>query len=494
MGYMPTSALVEQIKRTLMKGRQTAAPAPSLSAPVDLAQARVTPQASNISFDPDLAQPAPIGEGEGLVRRGAVPPPTMRVDPSAQPEAVSAPSGLSQPGDLAASRINPPTPSRFTPRPEYHDPHEPGKPIGLAGRILHTLGGIGLGAMRGAAYGPGGMIGGAAAGGIGAGINPNRLHRMQYESQTLPMWRQRHEDEAALAKSEQGAAESESRIANINTDNDLALRRQQSVEAEQKARDTDRTDRLGETVHQHRAANAQAAKAEHDLRHPGEPYPPNVTSEMPWLKNERAPVRAGKERAPWGHGVDKNGAWTGVYDDVTGEPKVIRPSGGQGIEPTRDPNELTAWQKRQYEHQQGQDERRDRKDEESRVNKAAADLRRGQDAVDRYLRLKNAPIGTAKGQMTEQEKEDARVDALHAVQEIASTHPDYLEGAEGVGSVPYIKWKGGKRPEVESAPRQRAKGAGSQPKTGHKVGDVVNVGGKQVKIGKIYPDGSFDPE
>lgn len=46
----------------------------------------------------------------------------------------------------------------------------------------------------------------------------------------------------------------------------------------------------------------------------------------------------------------------------------------------------------------------------------------------------------------------------------------------------------------ETGPSRPARPAARGQDGGHKVGDIVTVNGKQVRIGKIYPDGSFDPE
>ncbi len=106
----------------------------------------------------------------------------------------------------------------FTPRPEFHAPHEHGQPIGFGQRILHSLKSAGLGFMRGG-------LGGAVAGGIGGAVDPNFYHRAQHYYRDLPLWQQRQQDEIEQAKTQQTLNESNARIGNIGIDNDLARQR-----------------------------------------------------------------------------------------------------------------------------------------------------------------------------------------------------------------------------------------------------------------------------
>jgi hypothetical protein len=69
-----------------------------------------------------------------------------------------------------------------------------------------------------------------------------------------------------------------------------------------------------------------------------------------------------------------------------------------------------------------------------------------------------------------------------------ATYTQKLHGLDPK-SVPILEKDGsikGEAPVTPTAPQALS--------TGHKVGDTVTVKGKQVKIGKIYPDGSFDAE
>lgn len=217
MGFAQSipAALIEEFKKSLLRPKVPEAAQPGLSRPTDLASARLQPEVRE--GEPDAERFLRTSEMARMA-----PPMSEPVNPG-----MAEMPRPQQPADLAQMRLQePPAPSRFTPRPEYHAEHKPGEPIGLGQRILHALKGAGLGALEGMQHGGlMGAVGGAAAGGIGAGASPENLHKLQYQSRTLPMWRQRVGDEIEIGKAEQGAQESQARIQNYNTDNDLAARR-----------------------------------------------------------------------------------------------------------------------------------------------------------------------------------------------------------------------------------------------------------------------------
>lgn len=95
----------------------------------------------------------------------------------------------------------------YTPMPEYQRSHQHGEKMGFGQRILHALKAGGLGFMRGG-------VGGAAAGLIGGGVDPEFWHRAQYQYQTLPMWQQRFAAESALADQQRQDTTAQAQILN----------------------------------------------------------------------------------------------------------------------------------------------------------------------------------------------------------------------------------------------------------------------------------------
>lgn len=485
---------LDEFKKSLRRGNQAT---PDDIQPMDnLADRRLAlPEAI-----PNRVDTAPRTYGPMDTAPVSAPPDTTLPDLSladrrlANSPTVPTDAGLSPSGAPATAMNRTAAPYPFTPRPEYTDAHKPGEPIGLGQRILHALKGAGLGALRGAANGGAGMLGGAITGGIAAGANPNAYHKLKYNTFTLPQWREKYEDEAAQAKTQQGLEESQSRVANTQSDNDLAERRLAATEAAQKTNEGYRRDTLTETQLQHRTANAQQAKNEHDQRHPGELYPPNVTDQMPWLKGEKAPVapqRQTQQKAYVKTEMGSDGVEYGLTPDGQWEPTKTTegaPFKRYHVDPDRERPEKTETpaqsrtrvQAAQRDitkfHDLGNKINYWAEKRGNRARAAEAEMDAGKKA-----NLKNAEAQAEAEQNKAERDWAAARDALKSHGDLVRLNPDGTK-AELV------------QPEAAAKLSRSARGR-TTASNGLKIGDLVTVpGGKTVKIGKIHPDGSFDPE
>src|SRR6266404_854826 len=126
---------------------------------------------------------------------------------------------------------------------------------------------------------------------------------------------------------------------------------------------------------------------------------------------------------------------------------------------SRDPNEMTPYQRASDARANDREDRADRRDaanaskeDERAKDHAEATRKQAQGKIEKYNRVRVQQNPRA----TPEQVETARREALAAAEEAEASHPDLLEGAEGTNGVPYVKWKGGKRPPPATvAPRSR---------------------------------------
>lgn len=107
----------------------------------------------------------------------------------------------------------------------------------------------------------------------------------------------------------------------------------------------------------------------------------------------------------------------------------------------------------------------------------------------------NSPTERAMMLAERQLKSEWSHDVLRSATQLARKNTQFrLNAIESIGpsgvnpQSPYLMPSGQAGPAVSVAPSQGRQGGGGQPK----VGDVVNIGGRRVRIRAIYPDGSFD--
>lgn len=427
----------------------------------------------------------PVNEGEELVRRGIVPPPMIRQGPSLRMgDLTSADNRVGSPLDQIGRNavedvpaINAQTPIRITevgpresldtnetappvgPRMQTSIPYAPptmpdhskDSPRGFWGNVGHRLEHAGKGLLLG---GPGGAILGA--------ISPRMVDRTEYEQRTLPQYNEQW-------KMQQGAMdagiENRARMGGMTgIDPETGqptetARHRMAIEKETAERNRAVNEDRDLTRRNSEVAMAIRAQAEWDLRHPGELYPEHVTRALPNLAGERAPKVLPK-KAFVTTKMGEDGVEYGLTPEGQWEPTAT--VGGALFKPGYKPErtELTPGEKQA----QTRFEQNERQQQQVRYETIQRELGRV-----KAEREKRAGARNAKGEFTASAEELAALDA-----QIAD-----LEGQAKANN------------PAKMAKRAAKQGARS---SGPKVGDVVTVGGKQVKIGKIYPDGSFDPE